>query len=94
MKRIIVHISAVLELPDDFEIANDPEDEFTCLKGPTSYYQPTIQWMCRKHYFDAGLIGNFECPPSVGYEGVDDSAANFFINATTSEEYDLKVSTI
>jgi hypothetical protein len=76
MKKFKVTITAELDLPDDFELREDPTDKLLSLNRGKQYFHPTIQWMYRKHYLDPGVISKFEGPPSAGWVSADDPVAD------------------
>jgi hypothetical protein len=90
MKKYKLTITTVLALPDDFELADDPEG-FPCLARSSSYYIPTIEWLERHHYLNISIASALEGPPSVGWESVDDDTANEFIQAESElEDYQIE----
>lgn len=86
MKKFRVVVTAELELPDDFEIAVDPTDGERCLRQGSNYYMPTLLWMERKHYLDAGVITEFESGPSVGWESAKGETESFLFEASIRKD--------
>jgi hypothetical protein len=83
MKKFKVTITAELELPDDFELADDPREKLLCLKQGSRHYHPMIQWMHQKPSWHAvGILSNFEGPPSLHWEAVDDDTADKLFDAS------------
>ena len=82
MKKFKITITTELDLPDDFELAHVPREQMVYLKRGSCYFHPTIEWMYRKYYLDAGVISKFETPPSVGWESVDADTAEELFNAS------------
>ncbi len=86
MKKFKVTLTAELDLPDDFELADDPTDGYRCLKQGSNYYHPTFQWMHRKHYLEAGVLKPYESAPSVGWEAADDQTADRLFAASITKK--------
>jgi hypothetical protein len=89
MKTFKVTITAELQVPDDFELADDPRDKLLCLKRAAQYFHPTIQWMQRKHDIEIGIVSNFEGQPDVGWQSVDDDMADELFNASIRDSDDV-----
>jgi hypothetical protein len=79
MKKFTFKMTIVLELPDDFELAEVSTDGHEALKRGSCYYCPQEVWMQRHHYLGSSVEG----PPRVVWEAVDDDTANDFNNACT-----------
>src|SRR5258708_3103717 len=48
MKRIRISITQHIEVPDGWEITDDPDEETTCVQGPAGYFIPTLSWLERE----------------------------------------------
>jgi hypothetical protein len=80
MKKIKVSVAAELELPDDFEIINDPADGLLLKKGGQCY-MPVFQWLAAP----AGAKG-----AEHDWTAADEDAVNLLVDATQSEECKIK----
>jgi hypothetical protein len=85
MKKFKITVTAELELPDDFELSEDP-DGYSCLKKGGNCYHPELLWMCRQLYLEAGLLKAYESAPSVGWEPVDDETAEQLFGASITKD--------
>jgi hypothetical protein len=86
MKKVTIKMKLVLEVPDSFEIAEDPDDGFSTLKRGGAYFVPDTLWMQRGHLFGHTIEG----PPDTLYETVDNKTAEELNSYTVYEGFDIE----
>jgi hypothetical protein len=91
MKQFKVTFTAILEMPDDFELSTSSPDApgnpgFLCLKRGNQYYQPTLDWLEGSVEQDSKPEG----PANVVWSSLDDDMAQEFLNAASEELYDIE----